>query len=266
MSAAVVEMRRTRMRQSTALARRAIIATARQPQNLVPALVMPLVFSALNSAALSKTMHLPGFPKVDSYVDFLLATTICQGVLFGSAAAGNDMAIDIETKFFDRLLASPVSRPAILVGRVAGSGVLAGAQAILFMLVLAPFGASVKAGLPGIIALVLAAAFLGAGVGAISVALAIKTGSAEAVQSAFPLFFAFLFFSSGYFPRNLMHGWFHSLVSANPITWMVEGMRHLVIRDFAINQVAQALAVPIAVFVVGTVLASLALRARIASR
>jgi ABC-2 type transport system permease protein len=254
------------LRQSTALARRAIIATARQPQNVLPPLLFPLLFNALNTAALSKTIHLPGFPPVDSFLDFLIATTVVQGVLFGASAAGNDMAIDIETKFLDRLVASPVSRSAILVGRVAGAAVFGCVQAIIFLAVLAVFGGRVHGGPAAIAVIIVAATLLAAGVGALSVALAIRTGSAEAVQAFFPLFFAFLFFSSGYFPRNLMHGWFHTVATYNPLTWLIEGMRHLVIVGFDARQALQAIAVPAVIFVIGAVLSSLALKARIAAR
>ncbi len=79
----------------------------------------PLLFLALNSSALGRSIELPGFPEVDSFLQFMIATTIIQGALFGSIAAGADMATDIEGGFFERLIASPVARTSILVGRLA---------------------------------------------------------------------------------------------------------------------------------------------------
>jgi ABC-2 type transport system permease protein len=253
-----------RLRQSTALARRAVIATARPPQNMIPSFTFPLLFAAINAASLGRTIRLPGFPVVDSFLDFLLATTVVQGVMFGASGAGNDMAIDIETKFLDRLVASPVSRSAILVGRVTGAAAFACVQATVFQLLMIAFGARLNGGVLAFATITVAGTILGAGVGALSVALAIKTGSAEAVQGAFPLFFAFLFFSGAFFPRNLMKGWFHTVATINPLTWLIESLRHLVIVDFSWTKAAEAVAVPFGVFLVGTALAALALRGRIA--
>ncbi len=255
----------SRVAQSTALARRSLVATVRQPQLIVPSVAFPLLFCALNSASLQRTTQLPGFPPVDSYLTFLLATTIVQGVLFGASGAGNDMAIDIETKFLDRLVASPVSRPAILVGRVAGAAAFGMFQAVLFLAVLLPFGATVAGGPAAVAVIVVTAALLAAGVGALSVALAIRTGSAEAVQGFFPLFFAFLFFSSAFFPRNLMSGWFKQVATVNPLSWLIESLRTLVISGFDAAAAARAVAIPAVLFVVANLLAAAALRARIAA-
>jgi ABC-2 type transport system permease protein len=61
------------------------------------------------------------------------------------------------------------------------------------------------------------------------VTLALRTGSAEAVQGTFPLFFALLFFSSAFFPRETMTGWFRTVADVNPISYLVEAMRDQVI-------------------------------------
>ena len=92
------------------IARRSIVAVVRQPQLWAPSIVFPLFFTALSSAAFDRTRSIPGFPDVSSFVAYLLAATVVQGVMFGSTSAGNDVAIDIESGFFDRMLLSPVAR------------------------------------------------------------------------------------------------------------------------------------------------------------
>jgi ABC-2 type transport system permease protein len=254
-----------RHRQVAALARRSIIGTVRQPALIFPSLFFPLLFAALNSAAFERTTRLPGFPKVDSFLDFVLATTVVQGVLFGAIGGGADMATDIEDGFFDRLAASPVPRSFILVGRLAGTAVLGAFQAVVFMAILMSFGATVKGGVPAMVAIVLVASVLALGVGGFAVTLALRTGSAEAVQGSFPLFFISVFISSAFFPRQLMHGWFRAVATVNPISWMVESLRHLVIVGFDAGSVCRA-ALIVGVLAVGTIsLAALALRARVAA-
>ena len=68
------------------------------------------------------------------------------------------------------------------------------------------------------------------GFGALGCAAALQTGSGEAVQGLFPLFFVFIFLSSSNLPRNLLKtGWFHTIADWNPISYLIEGFRSLYI-------------------------------------
>lgn len=247
------------------LARRSVINTARQPQMLVPSLFFPLMFAALNSAAFSKTIHLPGFPKVDSFLDFVLATTVVQGVLFGAIGGGNDMAVDIQDGFFDRLVSSPVRRSSILVGRLAGAAVLGAFQAAVYVAVLMSFGARIKGGVPSFLILVVVAMVLAVGIGGFALAIALKTGSSEAVQAFFPVFFISLFLSSAFFPRTLMRGWFRTVAGYNPISWLIEALRSLVISSFDWSQAGKAIAIGLGLCVLSIGIASRSLARRIAA-
>jgi ABC-2 type transport system permease protein len=245
------------------LAKRSVFATYRQPAMIFPSLFFPLMFAALNSAAMARSINLPGFPKVDSFLDFMMATTIVQGVLFGSTSGGNLMAVDIQDGFFDRLVASPVARWAILLGRLAGAAALGAVQAVFFMAVLMAFGASVKGGVASVVAILVIAAVLGVGLGGMAVALALRTGSAEAVQAAFPVFFISLFFSSAFFPRQLMSGWFKTVAGINPMSSMIEAVRRLIIEGFSFGDAFQGLAIAALLGVASIGLSGLALRRRI---
>ena len=103
------------------MSKRSVIAIVRQPALVVPSLIFPLFFAALGTSSFGRAVRLPNFPKVDNFLDFALAGTIIQGVLFGSVTGGAALATDIEMGFFDRLLATPTSRISILVGRLAGA-------------------------------------------------------------------------------------------------------------------------------------------------
>lgn len=252
--------------QYLALSRRSIMGTIRTPIAVVPPLIFPLIFLALNSAALDRSTGLPGFPEVDSFLQFMFATTVVQGTLFGSIGAGSAMATDIEGGFFERLMAAPTSRGSILVGRLAGVAAFAFFQAWFFFLVATPFGLDVEGGLPAMVAVSLVCSLLAAGLGALSVAFGLRTGSAEAVQGSFPLLFALMFLSSAFFPRSLMTGWFRTVADTNPFSFLVEGLRHQVISGFDLTEVGRAAAVAGGFFVLGLVMSSIALRARLKER
>ena len=249
-----------------ALSRRAIVNTVRQPTSIVPAMTFPLIFMALSSAAFERSTNLPGFPPVDSFLQFLVVSTIIQGSLFGSIAAGSDMATDIEGGFFERLIAAPVARTSILVGRVAGAALLAFAQAWIFFGVASIFGMRSEGGLVSMLMVAGVAALIGAGMGSLSVAFALKTGSTEAVQGSFPMLFAGLFLSSAFFPRELMNGWFKTVAGINPLSHLIEGLRDQIIEGVDFGSYARSLAIAFAIFVVGLALGMAALRSRLAQR
>lgn len=251
-------------RQYLALSHRSILTTVRQPTSIVPTLMFPLLFLAMSSAALDRSIVLPGFPPVDSFMDFVVTTSIIQGALFGSVVAGSAMATDIEGGFFDRLVAAPTARTSIIVGRVTGAAALGFTQAWLYFVITSVFGLNVAGGAVAMLMVAFTAALVAAGVGSISVAFALRTGSTEAVQGSFPMLFAGLFLSSAFFPRNLMDGWFETVATINPLSHMIEGLRHQVIVGLSLSEFGVAVAVAGTIFLAGTILAGSALRARLA--
>ncbi len=254
---------RSTLAQTWAMSKRAIVALARQPALVIPSIFFPLFFAALGTASYSRATTIPGFPEVDSYLDFALAGAIVQGILFGSTVGATALATDIENGFFDRLLASPTTRTGILVGRFAGGMAYGAFQTVVFVLVLLPFGLTVKSGVPGVLVLMASGVILALAVGALMATLAIRTGSSEAVQGAFPLLFIALFFSSAFFPRETMTGVYATLADLNPISYLVEGMRDLVIEPLSASAVARAILIPAALALATTALALRSLHRRL---
>lgn len=261
-----VQARGLWLSQTIAMSKRSVIAIIRQPALVVPSLIFPLFFAALGTSSFGRAVRLPNFPKVDNFLDFALAGTIIQGVLFGSVTGGAALATDIEHGFFDRLLATPTSRVSILVGRLAGAALFGGFQAIVFVLLLLPFGVSIKAGIAGFIVIVLCGALTGMAIGGFTAAIALKTGSSEAVQGSFPLLFIGLFFSSAFFPRQTMQGAYKVIANINPVSHLVEGVRGLVTDGLTARHVAAALLVPIAIGAFSIALAMRTLYSRLAAR
>lgn len=265
MTAVVPDRRQSVIAQTVAMSKRAILAVARQPSIVVPSLMFPLFFVALGTSSFSRAIDIPGFPEVDSFLDFALAGAIVQGILFGSTVSATALATDIENGFFDRLLATPTSRTSILVGRLAGAMAYGGAQTVVFVLVLLPFGLSVKSGPVGVAAMVVGGILVALAVGALMAAMAIRTGSSEAVQGAFPLLFVLLFFSSTFFPRETMQGFHRSIADVNPISFLAEGFRSLTIEPLSATALLEVLLVPLALSVLTLAIALRTLRARLAA-
>lgn len=260
----LLSRRQSFLAQTAAMSKRAILAVVRQPAIVVPSLLFPLFFVALGTSSFSKAIRIPGFPKVDSFLDFALAGSIVQGILFGSTVSATALATDIENGFFDRLLASPTSRVSILVGRLAGGMVYGGVQTLLFILVLLPFGLTVRSGVSGVLVMIVGGILVALAVGGLMAAMAIKTGSSEAVQGAFPMLFILLFFSSTFFPRQTMKGYHKAIADLNPLSYIAEGFRSLTIDSLDPLAVAQTLLIPSALTILSVSLALRTLRRRVA--
>jgi ABC-2 type transport system permease protein len=214
------------------LARRSVVRTLRQPAMVVPALVFPLLLLSINSSGLDSATRLPGFPT-DSYFEFALAIAFVQGALFSANSAGTNISNDIETGFLNRLSLTPLRRVALLLGQLAGILALGLIQAVTFLAVGLSLGAGIEAGVAGALVIVVLSLVISLGFGCIGAFVALRTGSGEAVQGVFPLFFAALFLSSMALPRDLIEtDWFRTVADWNPVSYMLEGIRSLVISGW----------------------------------
>ncbi len=250
--------------QVTSLARRSTLRTLRQPAVMVSAILFPLMFFAINAYGLDAATSIPGFPA-DSYLDFAFAFPLVQAALFGAITAGADLARDIESGFFDRLSLTPMRPAALLLGMLAGVVALGLIQGVIFLSVGVLFGVDVKSGFPGMIVLVLLTVLVALGFGGIGAMLALRTGSVEAVESAFPLFFVSIFMSSINLPRDLIEqDWFRYIATANPISYLVEGLRSLVITGWDTQALLLGFGCACAIIALSVAGASALLRTRVA--
>ena len=244
------------------LARRSVLRTLRQPAMVVPALLFPLMLLAVNSGGLQAATELPGFPA-DSYLDFVLAVCFVQGGLFAANSAGTNVSNDVETGFLSRLSLTPLRRVALLAGQLAGIVTLGLIQALTFLIVGLTAGAGIETGAAGALAIVVLALLISLGFGAIGAFVALRTGSGEAVQGVFPLMFAALFLSSMALPRDLIEtDWFRTIATWNPVSYMLEGFRALIIQGWDGEALALGFACAGGVALAAIVGASSALRTR----
>jgi ABC-2 type transport system permease protein len=244
------------------VARRSLKRTLRQPALIVPTLVFPLFLLAINASGLSSATKLPGFPT-DSYLEFAITVPFIQGAIFAAITAGTELATDIESGFLNRLQLTPLRRTAILAGQLAGATAVALIGALGYLAVGLVAGVSIHSGVLGAVVLVLYAVFAAVAFSGVGALLGARTGSAEAVQGAFPLVFVFFFLSSMNLPRNLIDvGWFRTVATWNPISYLIEGLRSLVITGWDPTALVRGLGVAVVVLVLSFWAASRALATR----
>jgi ABC-2 type transport system permease protein len=246
-----------------ALGARSIRQTFRRPQLISPIVVFPTLLLAIQTGGAGAGVELPGFPPVQSFLQFMLAGSMMQSMMLAGNSGGIAFAVDIEMGFTDRLFAAPIPRFAIVLGRLAGTAALGLFAAVWFLAIGLVFGAEIEGGVPGAllaIALITASALAVGGIGA---AIALRTGSASVVQGLFPLVLVVLFLSSAFFPEQLMIEPAKTIAEYNPLSFIVEGVREPIISGIDAYHTLEAVAAIAGIIALGLLLSARALRHRL---
>jgi ABC-2 type transport system permease protein len=245
-----------------AIARRSVVRTSRQPASVIPPLVFPVALMAVNAGGLRASTELPGFPT-DSFLAFALAVPFIQGALFSTMNAGTDIARDVQTGFINRLSLTALRDWGLLTGQLAGIVVLGVFQVLFYIAVGLAVGVTFESGPLGIGVLLVYGAVVAMAFGALGAWLAYRTGSGETIQALFPVLFVFLFISSMNAPRNLIGvDWFRTAATLNPVSYMIECVRSLIITGWDWQALALGFGFVIVLGIVSLWLASRALRTR----
>jgi ABC-2 type transport system permease protein len=245
------------------IARRSVLRTVRQPANVIFPFVFPTALLAVSSAGLSPATKIPGFPT-DSYLAFFVAFPFIQGALFATMNAGTDLARDIQTGFLNRLALTPLRGVALIAGQLAGIAVMGLVQSLYYLAVALIIGVRLETGMAGAVVLIVLATAVAIAFGALGAFFALRTGSGEAVQGLFPLLFVGLFLSSMNLPRNLIEtDWFRIVATFNPISYLIEGLRSLIIAGWDWQALALAFGFAAAIGIASIAAATWALSLRL---
>ena len=208
---------------------------------LVPATFLPPLFISgvlyiLFAATFSEVTQLGGFATGD-YDAFLVSWIIVQAVVFSGGDSGFALLTDVMSGYFDKLLLAPINRFSILFGSLLVSATRATFQALIIVIIALALGVSFQTGVLGVLVLFAFAAVFGLSWACISIIIALKTKNAQATQSSFVLFFPFVFLTTAFMPEELLSGWFKVAVKANPVTYVTEAMRALVVEGWEWNTI-----------------------------
>jgi ABC-2 type transport system permease protein len=256
-------VRRLREQPVGELARRSLMQAARRPSLIVPPIVFPLILLAINVAGLGAAAKLPGFPS-ESYLDFAISFCFMQGALFAMTGAGTILAADVQTGFINRLALTPVHRAALMLGYLTGVLAVCLLAGLGYLGVGFIAGMEVRAGPVGVVVLVGLAMVIAMAFALFGAFAGLRAGSGQAVQGLFPLFFVLFFLSSILLPRDLIqHDWFRTVATYNPVSYLVEALRSLVITGWDGEALALGLGFAITLALTGMIGAQAALRTRL---
>jgi ABC-2 type transport system permease protein len=248
------------------LVRRSVLRTLRQPALIAQGMIFPLFLYAYNIGGLDVSTRLPGFPT-DSYETFALALTFTFVGLYAMTVAGTQLGEDIRSGYVRRVALTPMRASILLLGQLGGVVAFAAVQAVFFLIIGFAAGAHVEAGPAGAVLIILYAAFFALALGSVGLMVALLTRSGEAVQSVFPLLMAALFFSSLNLPRDLIQTkWFQTVTTYNPISYLVEAPRSLLVSGWDAEPLLLGLVVAAAILLGATIQAAGSIRAMSVAR
>ncbi len=250
--------RSSAMHDFVTVAGRAIRSVFREPEFMIPALIVPVFFYVVNVGALQDFAEQSG--SVDDFKAFQLPVAIIFAVT-GISRAGA-LVTDIQGGYFDRLLLTPIRRPMLLLGLMAADVVAIILLTIPVLVLGLAFGVRFETGVLGMVVFIAYGAVWGLAFAGFPYAIALKTGNPAAVNSSFILFFPFAFLTTSFLPQEALTGWMATIADYNPVTYVLAGLRSL-ITGWEFRTLAEGLAATLALMVVSFGLASLAMRGRV---
>ncbi len=246
-----------------ALGMRSVRQTLRRPQLVSPILIFPTLLLAVQTGGAGSAVDLPDFPEVNGFLDFMIAGAMIQATLLAGNSGGIALAVDLEMGFTDRLFSAPISRFAIVLGRLAGTAVLGAFTALWFIAIALIFGVQFEEGIPGAVLMIVFVTLSAVAFGALSAAIALYAGQASVVQGLFPLLFVILFLSSAFFPAELMLEPAASVAEYNPLSFIVTGIRDQVVGGFDLAVFAETVGAIALIGAISIALSAVALRRRL---
>jgi ABC-2 type transport system permease protein len=207
---------------------RNLVTIARTPEALLPPLGISIFFLVIYDSTLGRAAGFIPDLGGNSYLGFILPLSIVSSSLAGAGIAAQNLVRDIESGYFDKLLLTPVSRAALLLGPILAGALILGVQAGIVVGVGLLMGLSSSTGLAGLLLVVALAVLLGVGFAGFTVSAALGSGSAAATQGASFLFFPLTFLAPTFVPLELLSGWLKIAARLNPITYVLEAMRGLI--------------------------------------
>ena len=220
------------MRSAWVLGQRALREATRTPEALLPTLFIPIFFLVVNTGQAAKIFpsSSTAFLEGQGYGAFQLPTSLLLAASFGTAALF--LVEDIEGGYFDKLRATPISRTAIVAGRLIAELVKGLLIATALVVIALPFGISIASGPIGFVLLIVLTALWSVVFVGFMQLIALKSRSAAATNSGGLIFFPLLFLTPNFVPRDLLTRPMEIAATLNPVTYLMEALRSLILEDF----------------------------------
>lgn len=231
------------VRDSLLLGGRAVREALRTPDSLLPTMFIPLFFLVVNVGQAARIFPAEGtsFLEGQNYGAFQLPASLLLAASFGGAALY--LVEEIEGGYFDKLRATPISRMALVLGRLYAELLKTAAVATVMVVLALLFGIRIEAGPVGFVVLVLLVSTWAMVFSGFMQLIALKTRSAAATQGGSMIFFPLLFLTPNFVPRDQLTRPMEIAATFNPVTYIMEAARSLILVGFDAGSLAKGFAV-----------------------
>jgi ABC-2 type transport system permease protein len=245
------------VRESLILGQRALREALRTPDSLIPTLFIPLFFLVVNVGQAAKIFPSDDTPflRGQNYAAFQLPSSLLVAASFGSAALY--LVEEVEGGYFDKLRATPISRMSIVLGRLYAEFVKSIVISTVMIVIALPFGIRLESGVLGLLVIILMIALWAMVFSGLLQIVALTSRSAAATQSAGLVFFPLLFLTPNFVPRPLLTRPMEIAATFNPVTYIMEAVRSLILDGFDSTVLARGFAV---VLVSGALMMALSIK------
>jgi ABC-2 type transport system permease protein len=221
---------------------RAMKKLLRTPILIFLSLGQAVLFLFLFTQLFTKFGELPGFPA-GGYLQFATAGVLLFVVLTPSMQSGNAIVDDINSGYLSKMLATPVSRSAILLGRLLSDAVMTVIPTGIILALAYMLGARYATGVPGILLIFVTLAFFEFALSGIGLAAGLATKSQETVTAlGVIILFPLVFLSTALVPQQLLPDWIQTVSNVNPVSYTVNAVRALTSTGFDWQTIAAAYA------------------------
>jgi ABC-2 type transport system permease protein len=229
------------------LYKRALKKMMRRPIVLYFSLIQPMIWLLLFGQMFKRMVSIPGAGTAfgtDNYMAYFTPGVIMMTILFGAGQTGLGLIQDMDSGFLDKLLTTPISRVAILLGKMSGDLTRMAFQALLILAIAAIAGVRIQTGMFGVLFIVIIGTLFGLALSGINIIIALQTRNTEASFLIgnfvnLPLMFT----STAMLPKVMLPAWMAAIAAVNPVSYGVDGMRGLITTGFDPNTVFPAILV-----------------------
>lgn len=216
---------------------------------LLPSLFMPIFFFAVNATSFQSVSQLAGFPS-DSYLKFIAPTALFTAIFFSAGNAGIELVMDIANGYFKKLTIMPINRLAIILGKLSEVAVQSVIQGLIMLVLLLIVGVRPVTGVLGVLAIFGIMMLFAMAWSCIGMIAALRTQNPRLVQSMFVIVFPFLYLTTSQMPKEFLPEYYARIVGYNPVTYIIEAVRGLMIRGWGDPAIWQGFLVAVAMFVI----------------
>jgi ABC-2 type transport system permease protein len=229
------------LRATWVVTRRELLRFKQDKARMVTMLLQPLLFIFVMGTGLGSIVDTGGST---SFRTFLFPGVLATSVLFTAAFAGISLVWDREFGFLREMMVAPISRASIIWGKCLGGAIVATGQSLILLALLGTVGIPYS---PALILELIGCLFLGALLlTALGVLLSTRI---KTIQAAMPvsqmLIMPMMFLSGSLFPISGLPDWLAVLTRLNPLTYVVQPMRHLVLQHLSLTEAEQQRLLPV---------------------